>query len=173
MKKTTNYQLNQWEKTDRIMMDDFNTDNAKLETALTALNRSAHFQTLFDETVAEDTNHFAVPLSSIDWSQWRTLLFEFHPAADTSSMLYICRNGMETENFALLPNTYPSRLILLPFGCGDFMVTSIFIGGGDNRHRSYPNITFSQLHSIDISRTSSSNDCLKAGSRIVLLGEMM
>ena len=36
MKKTTNYQLNQWAKTDRIMMDDFNADNAKLEAALAA-----------------------------------------------------------------------------------------------------------------------------------------
>ena len=36
MKKTTNYQLNQWEKTDRIMMDDFNADNAKLDETLAA-----------------------------------------------------------------------------------------------------------------------------------------
>ena len=43
MKKTTNYQLNQWEKTDRIMMDDFNADNAKIEAALAA--RSCQFYT--------------------------------------------------------------------------------------------------------------------------------
>ena len=34
MTKTTNYQLNQWAKTDRIMMDDFNADNAKIDAAL-------------------------------------------------------------------------------------------------------------------------------------------
>jgi len=27
MTKTTNYQLNQWAKSDRVMMDDFNADN--------------------------------------------------------------------------------------------------------------------------------------------------
>ena len=27
MTKTTNYQLNQWAKSDRIMMDDFNADS--------------------------------------------------------------------------------------------------------------------------------------------------
>lgn len=37
MNKTEKYQLNQWEKTDRIMMEDFNEDNAKLEAALADL----------------------------------------------------------------------------------------------------------------------------------------
>lgn len=37
MKKTTNYQLNQWDKTDRIQMEDFNADNAMLEQVLMEL----------------------------------------------------------------------------------------------------------------------------------------
>ena len=32
--KTANFQLTQWEKTDRIMMEDFNRDNAAIDTAL-------------------------------------------------------------------------------------------------------------------------------------------
>ena len=35
MNKTPNYQLNQWDKSDRIQMEDFNADNAKIEAALT------------------------------------------------------------------------------------------------------------------------------------------
>ena len=34
MNKTTNFQLTQWEKTDRIMMEDFNRDNAAIDAAL-------------------------------------------------------------------------------------------------------------------------------------------
>ena len=34
MNKTANFQLTQWEKTDRIMMEDFNRDNEKIDTAL-------------------------------------------------------------------------------------------------------------------------------------------
>lgn len=34
MQQTTNYQLNQWEKTDRILMADFNGDNSKVDAAL-------------------------------------------------------------------------------------------------------------------------------------------
>ena len=34
MNHTTNYQLNQWEATDRVTRDDFNADNAAIDTAL-------------------------------------------------------------------------------------------------------------------------------------------
>ena len=36
MNQTANFQLSQWGKSDRILMEDFNSDNAKLEAALTA-----------------------------------------------------------------------------------------------------------------------------------------
>ena len=34
--QTPNYALSQWERDDRILMDDFNADNAKIDTALKA-----------------------------------------------------------------------------------------------------------------------------------------
>ena len=37
MKQTQNYRLNQWEKTDRIQMEDFNGDNSKVDAALKTL----------------------------------------------------------------------------------------------------------------------------------------
>lgn len=40
MQQTEQYQLNQWELADRVRMEDFNADNAKLETALTGLQTS-------------------------------------------------------------------------------------------------------------------------------------
>ena len=36
MQQTGNYQLSQWEMTDRIQMEDFNGDNAKIDAALAA-----------------------------------------------------------------------------------------------------------------------------------------
>lgn len=36
MEHTRNYQLSQWEKQDRIMMEDFNADNQKIDAALGA-----------------------------------------------------------------------------------------------------------------------------------------
>ena len=34
MNQTTNYNLNQWQRHDRVLMDDFNADNAKIDAAL-------------------------------------------------------------------------------------------------------------------------------------------
>ena len=34
MNRTPNYNLNQWEKSDKVLMDDFNADNAKIDAAL-------------------------------------------------------------------------------------------------------------------------------------------
>ena len=48
MNKTPNYQLNQWAKSDRVLMDDFNADNLKIDSALNALAAtvSGHTATL-------------------------------------------------------------------------------------------------------------------------------
>lgn len=46
MNKTTNFQLTQWEKTDRIMMEDFNRDNAAIDAALkSSADKAAALQT--------------------------------------------------------------------------------------------------------------------------------
>lgn len=41
MNKTQNYQLSQWDGEDRILMEDFNADNARVEAALSALAAAA------------------------------------------------------------------------------------------------------------------------------------
>ena len=41
MTYTENYELNQWQKSDRIMMEDFNSDNAKIDAALAGLTKLA------------------------------------------------------------------------------------------------------------------------------------
>lgn len=41
MKQTPQYQLCQWEKMDRILMEDFNRDDAKLDAALAEVSASA------------------------------------------------------------------------------------------------------------------------------------
>ena len=46
MNKTANFQLTQWEKTDRILMEEFNSDNEKIDTALKSnADKAAALQT--------------------------------------------------------------------------------------------------------------------------------
>ena len=68
MTKTTNYQLNQWEKTDRILMDDFNADNQKLEAALGAIGS---YEELEEKTLENSANTISFDLSKLDWSKWQ------------------------------------------------------------------------------------------------------
>ena len=58
MTKTTNYQLNQWAKSDRVMMDDFNADNAKIDAALAARNCRFYTSTYNGTGEAEATFTF-------------------------------------------------------------------------------------------------------------------
>ena len=51
MQHTQNYQLSRWEKDDRIMMEDFNADNARIDAALAA-KADAEDVTALGETVA-------------------------------------------------------------------------------------------------------------------------
>ena len=47
--QTPNYRLSQWERTDKVLMDDFNADNAKIDAALKA---EADARTALAETVS-------------------------------------------------------------------------------------------------------------------------
>ena len=53
MTKTTNYQLNQWAKSDRIMMDDFNADNQKLIDMFNAGLANIKANGKYDEILAK------------------------------------------------------------------------------------------------------------------------
>ena len=47
MNQTQNYQLSQWESTDRILMSDFNSDNSKIDAALSTLAQSRNCRVYF------------------------------------------------------------------------------------------------------------------------------
>jgi len=64
MKQTTNHQLNQWDKTDRIQMEDFNADNAKIDAALAA-EAAAREAAVATEASAREAGDAAVPLVKV------------------------------------------------------------------------------------------------------------
>ena len=96
MQHTQNYQLSRWEKDDRIMMEDFNADNAKLDAALAA-KADAEDVTALAETVAALTAGLGSggQNARIAWGTYtgngtygssnaRSLTFDFYP------MLIVC-----------------------------------------------------------------------------------
>ena len=102
MNKTANFQLNQWEKTDRIMMEDFNRDNAAIDAALkgnadavaaetaarkaadTELGKKAGLQLIQTVPFPEGGSSADKPLT-IQWSDWAIVLAAYQEPSDGRS----------------------------------------------------------------------------------------
>ncbi len=99
MTKTTNYQLNQWAKSDRIMMDDFNADNQKIDAALKAnADAATYAPVLLRSTVlAEPAYEITLSTSGLDLSQFRRVELEIHLSAEARSSVFMLING-HTDN---------------------------------------------------------------------------
>lgn len=74
--QTGNYQLNQWGKSDRIMMEEFNSDNAKIDAAL---KQTADAVALCGNCQLATTSY--VGTGSAGAANARTLTFEKAPLA--------------------------------------------------------------------------------------------
>ena len=102
MNKTANFQLTQWEKTDRIMMEDFNRDNAAIDAALkgnaeavaaetaareaadTALGKKAGLQLIQTILFPKGGSSADKPLT-IQWSDWAIVLAVYQEPSDGRS----------------------------------------------------------------------------------------
>ena len=92
MIQTANYQLSQWESTDRILMADFNTDNQKIDAALkgqaaaiasesTSRQAGDLYVKLVDMTTTEALAQADFDVSAIDFTQYAEV------------KLYVCFNS--------------------------------------------------------------------------------
>ena len=141
MKKTTNYQLNQWEKSDRIMMEDFNADNRNIEAAL--LGRLP-MTPLYDMTVKEPMDRFTLNIPEQHWENYTFVLLTFTPAPNLNTNWMHFTIG-EKEDYAthrdlLTPNaqakpylldtngTHGLTMLFFPHGNRNYLQALIFDG---------------------------------------------
>ena len=110
--QTPNYKLSRWAGTDRIMMEDFNRDNAAIDAALknsadavaaetaareaadTALGKKAGLQLIQTLTLATGSDYASAEIN-IDWSQWAEVYVVFQ-------LEY--KGSMKSYNLYFLPN---------------------------------------------------------------------
>ena len=111
MTKTTNYQLNQWAKSDRVMMDDFNADNTKIDAALKA-NADAIAETaaafplvkIKEVTLGADTAQWDIDVSDINFYQYtRIFLLPKLTGSSTDTML---RFDQITSGYSVQGSSY-------------------------------------------------------------------
>lgn len=95
MQQTSNYQLNQWEGTDRILRTDFNADNAKIDAAIAELRKDLAAQIeavraesrlvlLKRETLDTDVSEVEISLEAEHPEQYFELLIYVEPSASTT-----------------------------------------------------------------------------------------
>ena len=66
MDYTQNYQLNQWEASDRVLREDFNSDNAKIDAAIAEAKAACPYVRLLDLTTEENLTRIDLSLAGID-----------------------------------------------------------------------------------------------------------
>ena len=100
MNKTANYNLNQWDKADRVLMEDFNADNAKIDAALGAKAEKTVVTALQGQvnTVQASVPKIACGTYTGNGTASRTISLPFAPKA----VLVLVHNGYTRLTASLL-----------------------------------------------------------------------
>lgn len=93
MNQTEHYKLSQWEKTDRIMMEDFNRDNANIDAALKAetdrVAEMPHGTLLCGGATEAEAQQVNLDVSQVDWSRYLMVVLEVQGTQSPQMRLYI------------------------------------------------------------------------------------
>ena len=81
MRKTANYDLCQWDPEDRILREDFNRDNEKIDGAIHQANRVVRLMDVVTDKAATQVD---LDVSEIDWNAYHSILL-YSDMASTAS----------------------------------------------------------------------------------------
>ena len=134
---TTNYDLNQWEGTDKVLRAEFNVDNAKIDAALkanadaiaaeaaareaavTELTNRSRFTKLKELNITSHVTSAELDLSDVDWNQWDKVHVDICSTNGQQGSMYL--NDTSSENYLgsfggslSLPGVFHPRLTLYP-----------------------------------------------------------
>ena len=93
MRQTANYQLSQWDAEDRILREDFNRDNQKIDETMAALKARNYFEKLADVTTTQSCQQLDVDLSGVDFTQYDRLIIHPMIKTDTVDAVFVRLNG--------------------------------------------------------------------------------
>ena len=194
---TSNYQLCQWEGTDKVLRTDFNGDNAKIDEALAqeAKARAAVEQALAAETAARTTADAAlnsrldlqeiytytitpggqtgtiyinnIP-DIIDWSQWKWVHVRVTPVLDQGVTYRVMLNH-SYDIAGSNTGVIHSQMRTL-WGQAPF-VYGIYWGGSQSDQFSCPALSYGDISRISLQTPNYNTQLFQAGTKIVFLGE--
>ncbi len=101
MRKTANYDLCQWDAEDRILRENFNSDNEKIDAAIADANPLQDLGTVVLEQNGSELN---LDLSGVDWSQYWEVRVYFELAGTGNGTLNIRFNHATSGYFNSMGN---------------------------------------------------------------------
>ena len=102
LRQTANYQLSQWDPEDRILREDFNRDNEKIDGAIAGANP---LQSLGTVVLEQDGSELDLDLSGVDWDLYWEVRVYFELAGTANGSLQILFNHATSGYFNSLGNT--------------------------------------------------------------------
>ena len=116
--KTPHYSLSQWERDDRILMEDFNADNAKIDTALTA---EAKARAAADSTINATLSAHSAALSRLGNCQIYTTSYVGNGkhGSDNPITLSFPRKPL----LVIVAQVNYGAMMVMPQGCAHIMHT--------------------------------------------------
>lgn len=114
MNQTTNYQLNQWQASDRVLMADFNSDNAKIDAALKALADRpgiTKLKTFTTTAKLTGTAVYTMDVSDINWGAWQYVHIDLNLRGSGYMMLYPNNDQDSAYSCGLVTSTTYESLI--------------------------------------------------------------
>ena len=146
MNYTKHYQLNQWDAVDRVLREDFNADNQKVDAALAEIKAQPCFTKLAETVTTESVHTLLYDLPSIDWANWQIVRIDLRLINGNGGNGEVSLNGggrytsimggssstpffITTLQTEAAPETRaPGRIFLLPMGEPDTDVRAVSIG---------------------------------------------
>jgi hypothetical protein len=192
--KTTNLALNQWIRSDPVVMDDFNADNEKTDAAVKAAADSVVWRKIAAVVTSADAQQIDLDLTALDltgYTAFRLLASFWTPnGGSISNPVYLRVNDVSSGYLAGSDGAAgtASSFLSIFYSCsGGTMADALLVPVGSQLHsvsqasnsttfvgETYPIHANAYLSPMTISKFSIISDTaeypLKSGARLVLLG---
>ena len=182
MNHTKNYQLSQWEMEDRLLMEDFNGDNAKVDAALKAqadalaaqgrqlaeVQSQVGLRLLFTRRLGSTQSDFHASLQGINWSKYAVVHIAADIKQDGRGVMAWLKGGGQTITVA--NGQYGGfQVVLFPCGRGSRALSGFALtSNGSFIQRA--SMTYDQLTELHM-QTAQSNLPILAGSTVSVYGQ--
>lgn len=171
MKKTSNYQLNQWEEEDRILRTDFNGDNAKIDAAIQAVDTRLTSEAarlsapvcLRSGVSGGTVNQITLSTAGIQWNKYSLIVFDLSMPTVTYGTFtsgaggaYRATHASGWTNTGLMPlmDTPSMTALLFVGGNGDTMTR--IIGSSNDFYVGRNNAAVKNVSSFQVITNNSS-----------------